>query len=192
MAKAKKAKIKAVKKKAAKKQTVKKQVAKKKIATKKIAKKKTPVKKNAGQKNTTKKTVSKTMKKMADVKNTNAKLKPILQNKAKKNEVALKKVDYSKAITPLADRLVVRVSAAEKVTSGGIIIPQTSAVSGHIRGTVLAVGHGATSKKGHTRPLDVQKGDEILFSEFAGTKVVFNSEELLIIQESDVLGVVQG
>lgn len=104
----------------------------------------------------------------------------------------LKKIDYSKAITPLADRMVIRVVQAEKITSGGIIIPDTVAtVAGHLEGEVLAVGHGAKNKKGQIKPLDVQVGDFVLFSEYSGMKVEFNSEELQIIKESDVMGIVQ-
>lgn len=105
---------------------------------------------------------------------------------------ALKLTDYSKAITPLADRLVIRVVQTEKVTPGGIIIPDTvSTIAGHLEGEVLAVGHGSKNKKGSIKPLDVQVGDFVLFSEHSGTQVVFNSEELQIIKESDVMGIVQ-
>ncbi len=112
-----------------------------------------------------------------------------------KKPIALKStknVDYSKAITPLGDRLVVRVTESEKVTAGGIIIPDSaSQASGYLKATVLAVGNGATSKKGLLRPLDVKKGDTVLFSQHAGTKVEFNSEELQIIHETDVMGIIQ-
>lgn len=157
---------------------------KKKVTQKKIMKKKAVQKKAMPKKVTPKKITKKAVKKTTKKKVA-----------AKKITAAPKKavvhVDYSKAITPLGNRLVVKISSLEKITAGGIIIPQTSTVSGHLRGIVLAVGHGEKSKKGYVRPLDVQKGDEILFSEFSGTKVEFNSEELLIIQESDVLGIIQ-
>ncbi len=127
-----------------------------------------------------------------------AKPAPKVQVKAKSISViaapkkAMKMTDYSKAITPLADRLVIRVVQTEKVTPGGIIIPDTvSTIAGHIEGEVLAVGHGSKNKKGSIKPLDVQVGDFVLFSEHSGTPVVFNSEELQIIKESDVMGIVQ-
>ena len=138
----------------------------------------------------------------AKAKKVSAPKKPIQKSKAasKKTSVAkqvvaqkpVKITDYSKAITPLADRLVIRVVQAEKVTPGGIIIPDSvSTVAGHLEGEVLAVGHGSKNKKGLIKALDVQVGDFVLFSEYSGTKVEFHSEELQIIKESDVMGIVQ-
>jgi len=102
-------------------------------------------------------------------------------------------VDYSKAITPLGDRLVVKVVNSEKTTPGGLIIPDTasSIATGYLKAVVLAVGSGGKSKKGHLQPLDVKVGDTVLFSEHSGTKVLFNAEDLQIIHETDVMGVVQ-
>jgi chaperonin GroES len=101
-------------------------------------------------------------------------------------------VDYGKAVTPLGDRLVVRVESAEKLTAGGLIIPDTSSLTtGYLKARVLAVGVGGRNKKGQLRPLDVQVGDQVLFSEQAGTKIQFNSEELQIIHEADVMGILQ-
>ena len=101
-------------------------------------------------------------------------------------------VDYSKVITPLGDRLVVRVESLERVTAGGLIIPNSvSQATGFLKATVLAVGSGATNKKGMLRPLDVKKGDTVLFAAHSGTKVEFNMEELQIIHEYDVMGIVQ-
>lgn len=185
--KAKKKPIKKVTKKINKKVGKKKQAKK---VMKKVAKK--AVKKVT--KKTAKKVAKKTVKPKAlkavskAVKKTTKKL---TKSPIKKKVVAPKKINYEKAITPLGDRLVVRAVSKERLTPGGLIIPQTVQITGHIKGEVLAVGHGLKNKKGHIKPLDVQVGDEILFQEFAGTKVVFNSEELLIIQESEVLGIVQ-
>lgn len=102
-------------------------------------------------------------------------------------------VDYSKAITPLGDRLVVRVVNSERMTPGGLIIPDSasSVAAGYLKASVLAVGSGGKTKKGNLQPLDVKVGDTVLFSEYSGTKVTFNSEELQIIHESDVMGIVQ-
>jgi chaperonin GroES len=102
-------------------------------------------------------------------------------------------VDYGKAVTPLGDRLVVRVVHSERVTPGGLIIPDTvgSVAVGYLKAEVLAVGHGGKNKKGYLKPLDVKVGDTVLFAEYAGTKINFNSEELQIIHESDVMGIVQ-
>lgn len=103
------------------------------------------------------------------------------------------KVDYTKAITPLEDRLVVRLINSERITPGGLIIPDTatSIAAGYLKATVLAAGHGIKNKKGQLRPLDVKVGDTVLVWEDAGTKVKFNSEDLLIIHEYDVMGIVQ-
>lgn len=131
---------------------------------------------------------------------TKTKVKPKANTVKKKfnpkvKDVQKTKIDYSKAITPLGDRLVVRVenlAGGEKVTAGGIIIPQSAnTVAGYTRATVLAVGQGAKNKKGTLKPLDVKIGDTVLFSEYVGTKVSFNSEELFIVHESDVMGILQ-
>lgn len=108
-------------------------------------------------------------------------------------EVIAPKVDYTKAITPLGDRLVVKTVNGERVTAGGLIIPDsaTSIATGYLKAKVLAVGSGNKSKKGFVKPLDVKVGDTVLFSQHSGTKVNFNSEELQIIHESDVMGIVQ-
>ncbi len=172
-------------------------VAKSKKAANKPAKKAAPKKKVAAKKAVPKKAAPK--KKVVVKKATPKKASPkkvttknILQLKPVKLQ-APKNVDYSKAITPLADRLVVRVvDGTERVTSGGIIIPSSvSQATGFLKAEVLAVGNGAANKKGHVRPLDVKKGDTVLFAEHAGTKVQFNSEDLQIIHETDVMGIVQ-
>lgn len=104
----------------------------------------------------------------------------------------ISKIDYSKAVTPLGDRLIVRLLAAERVTAGGIIIPDTaSTVQGHLKGEVLAAGTGNRNKKGQKRPLDVTVGDQIYFNEYSSTKINFGLEELHIVNETDVLGVAQ-
>ena len=103
-----------------------------------------------------------------------------------------KNVDYSKAITPLGSRLVVRVAESERVTAGGLIIPDSvSQATGFLRAKVLAVGRGTQNKRGSIKPMDVKVGDTVLFSQHSGLKVKFNSEDLQIILETDVMGVVQ-
>ncbi len=166
---------------------------KKVLKTKTMAKKKvsSPIKKKALIK-TKKVAKAKSAPKKNKVK---AKPKPLPQVNLKKSKVAQTKtlnIDYSKAITPLGDRLVVRLETAERVTAGGLIIPDTvSQVTGFLKAKVLAVGSGTQSKKGYLKPMDVKKGDTIFFSQHAGTKVQFNSEDLQIIKETDVMGVVQ-
>lgn len=181
MATKKKKSVKKVTKKAIKKTAV---IKATKVAVKPVARKK--IKKSQPKKSAKKVVAKKTTKKVV----TSAKVAQTI--KAKKPALKVD-IDYSKAITPLGDRLVVRVEMSEKVTPGGIIIPDSasSIASGHLKARVLAVGFGGKSKKGHLQPLDVKIGDLVLFSEHSGTKVTFNSEELQIIHESDVMGVVQ-
>jgi chaperonin GroES len=158
---------------------------KKKKVVKKVVKK-------TSSKKVTKKVTKKAPPKKKIVKKVVAK-KPTVKKPNLAVKAPIVKVDYSKAITPLADRLVVRVEANEKMTPGGLYIPNTasSIATGYLKAKVLAVGHGPKNKKGLVRPLDVQIGDFVLFAEHAGTKVEFNSEELQIIHESDVMGIVQ-
>jgi len=170
---------------------------------KKVAKpaRQAAVKKAAAKKTTAKKVVKKAKasikaKTKTPLKHKTAKSKVIKKSAAVRSAAPVKKVekiDYSKAITPLGDRLVVRVAnGGERITAGGLIIPDTvSQATGYLKAQVLAVGTGALSKKGHLKPLDVKIGDEVLFSEYAGTKIKFGQEEVQIIHESDVMGVVQ-
>lgn len=124
--------------------------------------------------------------------------KPVVKV-AKKSAKAIQqkplKIDYSKAVTPLGQRLVVRLLQEEQVTAGGIIIPSSvKTQTGYLKAAVLAIGTGLKTKKGHLKPLDVQVGDTILFQGYASVKVEFKStlgtEELHILNESDVLGIV--
>jgi chaperonin GroES len=92
---------------------------------------------------------------------------------------------------PLHDRVLVRRITAEEKTVGGIIIPDTAKEKPQ-EGEVLAVGSGTVNEKGEVRPLDVKAGDRILFGKWSGTEVKINGEELLIMKESDVMGIVEG
>jgi chaperonin GroES len=91
---------------------------------------------------------------------------------------------------PLHDRVVVRRIEAEEKTSGGIIIPDT-AKEKPIEGEVIAVGPGARNEQGQIVALDVKEGDRILFGKWSGTEVKVDGEELLIMKESDIMGVVE-
>jgi chaperonin GroES len=106
---------------------------------------------------------------------------------------AAKKVKARSALnnrlTPLDDRLLVAVEGPSEKTAGGILIPG-SVVDRPNRGTVLAKGRGRRNKKGSLRPLDVSEGDTVLFPEFSGTKITIDGQELLILREEDVLGIV--
>ncbi|AFY02946.1 chaperonin [Bdellovibrio bacteriovorus str. Tiberius] len=210
---AKKASVKKVVKKAVKKSGVKKSPAK---AAKKPApaKKKAPAKKTAAKAPAKKAAVKKPAVKKAVAKKPVAKKavkagKPAAKKAAAKPAKAaapkvamptahlvresapVKKLDLSGFVTPLDDRLMVQVSGAEKMTAGGLYIPDSVAdTSGNMQGFVVAVGRGHMNKKGHVRPMDVQVGDKVVFSEYAGSKIKIQNEDLIILREADVMGVV--
>jgi len=92
---------------------------------------------------------------------------------------------------PLHDRVVVRRLDAEEKTAGGIIIPDT-AKEKPMEGEVIAAGAGARNEAGQLVPLDVKAGDRVLFGKWSGTEVKLDGEELLIMKESDIMGVVEG
>jgi chaperonin GroES len=93
-------------------------------------------------------------------------------------------------IRPLQDRLLIQRIEEEEKTKGGIIIPDTAKEKPQ-EGKVVAAGKGKVSEDGKVHPLDVKKGDRILFSKYAGTEVNIEGEEHLIIREDDVLGVIE-
>jgi chaperonin GroES len=92
---------------------------------------------------------------------------------------------------PLHDRVVVRRIEEDERTPGGIIIPDTAKEKPQ-QGEVIAAGPGARDEKGAVQPLDVKAGDRILFGKWSGTEVKIDGEELLIMKESDILGVLEG
>lgn len=92
---------------------------------------------------------------------------------------------------PLHDRVCVRRLDAEEKTAGGIIIPDTAKEKPQ-QGEVIAVGPGARNEKGELVPLDVKAGDRVLFGKWSGTEVKIDGEELLIMKESDIMGVLEG
>ena len=91
---------------------------------------------------------------------------------------------------PLHDRVVVRRLEGEEKTKGGIIIPDT-AKEKPMEGEVIAVGPGARGEDGKLHALDVKKGDKIIFGKWSGTEVKIDGEELLIMKESDIMGIIQ-
>jgi chaperonin GroES len=92
---------------------------------------------------------------------------------------------------PLHDRVVVRRIEADKKTAGGIIIPDTVKEKPQ-EGEILAVGPGARDESGKIQPLDVKAGDRVLFGKWSGTEVKIDGEDLLIMKESDIMGVLEG
>jgi chaperonin GroES len=94
-------------------------------------------------------------------------------------------------IRPLHDRVVVRRIEADEKTAGGIIIPDT-AKEKPIEGEVVAVGPGARNEQGQLVPVDLKTGDRILFGKWSGTEIKIDGQELLIMKESDIMGVLDG
>ncbi|MCB2261765.1 MAG: co-chaperone GroES [Candidatus Thiosymbion ectosymbiont of Robbea hypermnestra] len=93
-------------------------------------------------------------------------------------------------IRPLHDRIVVRRMEEERTSAGGIVIPD-SATEKPIQGEVLTVGNGKILDTGETRPLDVKVGDRVLFGKYSGTEVKLDGEELLVMREEDIMGVIE-
>jgi chaperonin GroES len=93
------------------------------------------------------------------------------------------------AFRPLHDRVLVRRIEAEEKTAGGIIIPD-SAKEKPSEGEVIAVGSGSRSEDGTVTPLDVKEGDRVLFGKWGGTEIKLDGEDLLIMKESDIMGII--
>jgi chaperonin GroES len=102
----------------------------------------------------------------------------------------MRKESISMQIRPLHDRLIVKRLEEEKKTKGGIIIPD-SAKEKPIEGKVIAVGEGKLNKNGKKIPLDVKKGDRVLFARYAGTEVKIDGEEHLMMREDEVLAIIE-
>ncbi|MGD8940258.1 MAG: co-chaperone GroES [Gammaproteobacteria bacterium] len=94
-------------------------------------------------------------------------------------------------IRPLHDRVIVRRMAEERTSPGGIVIPD-SAAEKPIQGEVVAVGNGKVLDNGEVRPLEVKVGDKVLFSKYGGTEVKIEGEDLLVLREDDITGVIEG
>ena len=92
---------------------------------------------------------------------------------------------------PLHDRVVVRRLEEDTKTASGIIIPDT-AKEKPMQGEIVAVGPGARDEQGKVQPLDVKAGDRVLFGKWSGTEVKLDGEELLIMKESDIMGIIEG
>ncbi len=92
-------------------------------------------------------------------------------------------------IRPLHDRVVVKRMEEERTSAGGIVIPD-SATEKPQKGEIVAVGNGKVNDKGEVRALDVKVGDQVLFGKYSGTEIKLDGEEVLIMKEEDILGVV--
>jgi len=94
-------------------------------------------------------------------------------------------------IRPLHDRVIIRRLEEERTSPGGIVIPDT-ATEKPVRGKVIAVGSGRITEKGEVRPLDIKKGDTVLFGKYSGTEVKVDGEELVVMREDDIMAVIEG
>jgi len=94
-------------------------------------------------------------------------------------------------LRPLHDRVIVKRMEEERMSAGGIVIPD-SATEKPIRGEVLAVGNGKILDNGEKRALDINVGDSILFGKYSGTEVKVEGEELLVMREEDIMAVIEG
>jgi len=94
-------------------------------------------------------------------------------------------------IRPLHDRVIVRRKEEERMSAGGIVIPD-SATEKPIQGEIVAVGKGKILDNGEVRALDVKVGDTVLFGKYSGTEVKVDSETLLVMREEDLMGVIEG
>lgn len=146
----------------------------KKAAPKKAAPKKSVAKKGAAKKAAPKKAMASAPKKAAATKTS--------ASKAKISASSLQ-------IAALRDRVVIEPIGESDRTPGGLYIPQTAEVDKPQRGRVLSVGSGLVNKKGMVRPLDVKIGDEVLYGKYAGTEFELQGYKLLILKESDIVGI---
>ena len=94
-------------------------------------------------------------------------------------------------IRPLHDRVVVRRKEEETTTPGGIVLPG-SATEKPVQGEILAIGKGKILENGDVRPLDVQVGDTVLFGKYSGTEIKISGEDVLVMREEDIMGVIEG
>src|SRR6266446_657866 len=97
---------------------------------------------------------------------------------------------FNMGFRPLHDRVLIRRVEAEEKTSGGIIIPDT-AKEKPMEGEVVATGPGARGEDGKIQPMDVKSGDRVLFGKWSGTEVKLDGEDLIIMKESDIMGIVE-
>lgn len=90
---------------------------------------------------------------------------------------------------PLHDRVLIKRAEPETKTAGGIILPE-SAEEKPMEGVVLATGSGHVNDNGDVRPLDVKEGDKVIFSKWAGTEITIDGQELMVMKESDIIGII--
>jgi len=109
------------------------------------------------------------------------------------NPQTIKQLNHGRSamkLRPLHDRVVIRRTEEERKSPGGIVIPDT-ATEKPIKGEVVAVGKGKILESGEVRPLDLKKGDKVLFGKYSGTEVKVDGEDLLVMREDDVMAVIE-
>lgn len=94
-------------------------------------------------------------------------------------------------IRPLHDRVIVKRMEEERISAGGIVIPD-SATEKPVRGQVIAAGNGKILENGNVRPIAVKAGDKVLFGKYSGTEVKVEGEDLLVMKEDDIMAVIEG
>ena len=94
-------------------------------------------------------------------------------------------------IRPLHDRVIVKRLEEDRTSSGGIVIPDTAAEK-PMKGEVVAAGPGKRSDEGKLRPLDVKAGDKVLFGKYSGTEVKVDGQDLVVMREDDIMGIIEG
>ncbi|MCA1851433.1 MAG: co-chaperone GroES [Beggiatoa sp.] len=94
-------------------------------------------------------------------------------------------------IRPLHDRVIVKRLEEERTSAGGIVIPDTAAEK-PMKGQVVAAGPGKLSDEGKLRPLDVKAGDKVLFGKYSGTEVKVDGQDLVVMREDDIMGIIEG
>jgi chaperonin GroES len=98
---------------------------------------------------------------------------------------------FAMNIRPLHDRVIVRRMEEERLSAGGIVIPD-SAAEKPIQGEVMAIGKGKVLDNGEVRPLELKVGDKVLFGKYSGTEVKIAGEQILVMREEDIMGVIEG
>ncbi len=169
----------------AKKKTTKTKIAvKKKSNLKKVAAKKGSARKKAGRGTTSKRVTIKTPSKGAKPKS-GSKGAPSLKASSKSSKSIKEWADF---FTPIDNRILILIDESSFKTVGGLYIPET-AQSDSTEGSVVAVGRGHRTKKGHVRPIEVKVGDKVIFKKYGGHKIRLQDSELIIIQEDEIVGV---
>jgi len=186
--KAKKVAKKATKKKVSRKKVAKK-ATKKKVSSKKVAKKAT--KKKVSSKRVAKKATKKKAPKKASTGESSQRKSTDRQNKTRLSKPKLVSVPVADLeFTPLDSRVLVKKEGVSDRTPGGIFIPGTVDQEKPNRGTIISVGRGQMDKKGRVKPMDVKKGDQIIYSAYSGENIEFNGQEVLLLREEDILGII--